>query len=45
MVDQNGWVSNTGDQLTELKTHVETSTRLSDYEFASSVEQNALVYE
>ena len=45
MVDQNGWVTNTGDQLAELKTHVETTTRLSDYEFASSVEQNALVYD
>ena len=45
MVDQNGWVNNNGDQLVELKTHVETTTRLSDYEFASSVEQNALVYD
>ena len=45
MVEQHGWVSNTGDQLSELKTHVEITTRLSDYEFASSVEQNSLVYD
>ena len=45
MVEQHGWVSNAGDQLSELKAHVETTTLLCDYEFASSVEQNALVYD
>lgn len=41
----NGWVSNKGDLLAELKTHVEVKTQLSDYKFASAVEQNALVYD
>lgn len=45
MVDESGWVSNTGDQLAELKVLVETETSLSDYKFASAVEQNALVYD
>lgn len=45
MVDESGWVSNTGDQLAELKVLVETETSLSDYKFASAVEQNTLVYD
>ena len=45
MVDQSGWVTNTGDQLSELKVLAESKTLLSDYEFASSVEQNTLVYD
>lgn len=40
-----GWVSNKGDLLAELKTHVEVKTQLSNYKFASAVEQNALVYD
>lgn len=45
MSDQSGWVSNKGDQLTELKVLAESKTLLSDYKFASSVEQNTLVYD
>ena len=45
MIDQSGWVTNTGDQLSELKVLAESKTLLSDYEFASSVEQNTLVYD
>jgi ectoine hydroxylase-related dioxygenase (phytanoyl-CoA dioxygenase family) len=45
MSDQSGWVSNKGDQLAELKVLAESKTLLSDYKFASSVEQNALVYD
>ena len=45
MSDQIGWVSNTGDQLSELKVLAESKTLLSDYRFASSVEQNTLVYD
>ena len=45
MVDQSGWVTNAGDQLSELKVLAESKTLLSDYEFASSVEQNTLVYD
>ncbi len=45
MVDQSGWVTNTGDQLSELKVLAELKTLLSDYKFASSVEQNTLVYD
>ena len=40
-----GWVSNQGDLLAELKSHVEIKTQLADYKFASAVEQNALVYD
>ena len=40
-----GWVSNKGDLLAELKSHVEVKTQLTDYKFASAVEQNALVYD
>ncbi|MBM3742573.1 MAG: phytanoyl-CoA dioxygenase, partial [Actinobacteria bacterium] len=40
-----GWVSQQGDLLAELKTHVEVETKLADYRFASAVEQNALVYD
>lgn len=45
MVDESGWVSTTGDHLAELKVLVETETFLSDYKFASAVEQNALIYD
>ena len=45
MSDQIGWVSNAGDQLSELKVLAESKTLLSDYRFASSVEQNTLVYD
>lgn len=45
MYDTNPWVSNKGDLLAELKTHVEAKTQLADYKFASAVEQNALVYD
>ena len=45
MSDQSGWVSNKGDQLSELKVLAESKTLLSDYKFASSVEQNVLVYD
>jgi ectoine hydroxylase-related dioxygenase (phytanoyl-CoA dioxygenase family) len=45
MSDESGWVSHTGDQLSELKVLAESKTLLSDYEFASSVEQNTLVYD
>ena len=45
MTTTNGWVSNQGDLLAELKSHVEVKTQLSDYKFASAVEQNALVYD
>lgn len=40
-----GWVSQNGDLLAELKTHVEVETKLADYQFATAVEQNALVYD
>ena len=40
-----GWVSNKGDLLAELKSHVTLKTDLADYKFASAVEQNALVYD
>lgn len=43
--DTNPWVSNKGDLLAELKSHVTVITELSDYKFASAVEQNALVYD
>jgi ectoine hydroxylase-related dioxygenase (phytanoyl-CoA dioxygenase family) len=45
MLTASGWVSNKGDLLAELKSHVEVKTQLSDYKFASAVEQNALVYD
>ena len=45
MATTSGWVSNKGDLLAELKSHVEVKTQLSDYKFASAVEQNALVYD
>ena len=45
MIDQSSWVTNAGDQLSELKMHTELKTLLSDYKFASSVEQNTLVYD
>ena len=45
MSTTNGWVSNRGDLLAELKSHVEVKTQLSEYKFASAVEQNALVYD
>jgi ectoine hydroxylase-related dioxygenase (phytanoyl-CoA dioxygenase family) len=45
MSTASGWVSNKGDLLAELKSHVEVKTQLSDYKFASAVEQNALVYD
>jgi ectoine hydroxylase-related dioxygenase (phytanoyl-CoA dioxygenase family) len=45
MATASGWVSNKGDLLAELKSHVEVKTQLSDYKFASAVEQNALVYD
>ena len=45
MSTTNGWVSNKGDLLAELKSHVEVKTQLSEYKFASTVEQNALVYD
>ena len=45
MSTANGWVTNQGDLLAELKSHVEVKTQLSDYKFASAVEQNALVYD
>ena len=45
MSDQPGWVTNTDDQLSELKVLAESKTLLSDYKFASSVEQNTLVYD
>ena len=45
MPTTSGWVSNQGDLLAELKTHVEVKTQLADYKFASAVEQNALVYD
>ena len=45
MSTTNGWVSNKGDLLAELKSHVEVKTQLSEYKFASAVEQNALVYD
>ena len=45
MSTSSGWVSNKGDLLAELKSHVEVKTQLSDYKFASAVEQNALVYD
>ena len=43
--DTNPWVSNKGDLLAELKSHVTVKTELTDYKFASAVEQNALVYD
>lgn len=45
MATASGWVSNKGDLLAELKSYVEVKTQLSDYKFASAVEQNALVYD
>ena len=45
MATTRGWVSNKSDLLAELKSHVEVKTQLSDYKFASAVEQNALVYD
>lgn len=45
MSTASGWVSNKGDLLAELKSLVEVKTQLSDYKFASAVEQNALVYD
>jgi ectoine hydroxylase-related dioxygenase (phytanoyl-CoA dioxygenase family) len=45
MATASGWVSNKCDLLAELKSHVEVKTQLSDYKFASAVEQNALVYD
>ena len=45
MATTSGWVSNKGDLLAELKSHVEVKTQLSDYKFASAVEQNALIYD
>ena len=45
MTTTTGWVSNQGDLLAELKSHVEVKTQLADYKFASAVEQNALVYD
>ena len=45
MATTRGWVSNKGDLLAELKSHVEVKTQLSDYKFASAVEQNALIYD
>ena len=40
-----GWVSNKGDLLAALKSHVSVKTELADYKFASAVDQNALVYD
>ena len=45
MRESNGWVTNTGDLLSELKPHVEVKTQLRDYKFASTIDQNILVYE
>ena len=45
MATTSGWVSNKSDLLAELKSHVEVKTQLSDYKFASAVEQNALIYD
>ena len=45
MTTTTGWVSNQGDLLAELKSHVEVKTQLADYKFAVAVEQNALVYD
>ena len=45
MSESNGWVTNTGDLLSELKPHVEVKTQLRDYKFASAIEQNVLVYD
>ena len=45
MSESNGWVTNTGDLLSELKSHVEVKTQLRDYKFASAIEQNVLVYD
>ena len=45
MATTSGWVSNKGDLLAELKSHVEVKTQLSDYKFASAVEQNAIIYD
>ena len=45
MSKSNGWVTNTGDLLSELKSHVEVKTQLRDYKFASAIEQNVLVYD
>ena len=45
MATTRGWVSNKSDLLAELKSHVEVKTQLSDYKFASAVEQNALIYD
>ena len=45
MNESNGWVTNTGDLLSELKPHVEVKTQLRDYKFASAIDQNILVYD
>ena len=45
MRESNGWVTNTGDLLSELKPHVEVKTQLRDYKFASAIDQNILVYD
>ena len=45
MSESNGWVTNTGDLLAELKPHVEVKTQLRDYKFASAIDQNILVYD
>ena len=45
MSESNGWVTNTGDLLSELKPHVEVKTQLRDYKFASAIDQNILVYD
>jgi ectoine hydroxylase-related dioxygenase (phytanoyl-CoA dioxygenase family) len=43
--ETNGWVTNTGDLLAELRSHTETKTEISEYRFASAVEQNVVVYD
>ena len=45
MRESNGWVTNTGDLLSELKPHVEIKMKLRDYKFASAIDQNFLVYD
>ena len=45
MRESNGWVTNTGDLLSELKPHVEIKMKLRDYKFASAIDQKILVYD
>ena len=45
MRESTDWVTNTGDLLAELRSHVETKTLVSEYKFASAVEQNVVIYD